>query len=56
MLPFLLEVIDLLPLLAGRKAAKHHAFLGYVTGLQVLVGGFILRWVFVHAGQVSHFG
>ncbi len=55
-LPFLLEVIDVLPLLAGRKATKHHTFLGYVTGLQVLVGGFILRWVFVHAGQVSHFG
>lgn len=55
-LPFLIELFDVMPLLAGRAAKKHHPLLGYLTALQVLAGGFILRWVFVFAGQVSQFG
>ena len=55
-IPFLIEALDLLPLILGRRMKRHFPILGYVTGLQVLVGGFLLRWVFVHAGQVSQFG
>ncbi len=56
LIPLAIEVFDMLPLIAGRSGGRHFTLLGYLSGLQVLVGGFILRWVFVYAGQVSHFG
>ncbi|NNE42874.1 MAG: polysulfide reductase NrfD [Gemmatimonadetes bacterium] len=55
-LPFIIELFDVLPLIAGQSDTKHHPVLGYMTALQVLAGGFILRWVFVFAGQATHFG
>ncbi|MFH1845034.1 MAG: NrfD/PsrC family molybdoenzyme membrane anchor subunit, partial [bacterium] len=56
LIPLLIELFDLLPLIAGKAHTSHNKFFGYLSGVLVLVGGFMLRWVFVHAGQVSHFG
>ncbi len=55
-LPLIIELFDLMPLIAGKATSRHHRVLAYLSGVQVLIGGFVLRWVFVHAGQVSTFG
>jgi formate-dependent nitrite reductase membrane component NrfD len=56
LIPLIIEVLDLLPLIAGRSTKSHARVLGYLSAIPVIVGGFILRWVFVFAGQESHFG
>ncbi len=56
LLPLIVEVLDLVPLIAGRKKASHSPLWAYVSAIPVLAGGLVLRWVFVFAGQVSHFG
>jgi formate-dependent nitrite reductase membrane component NrfD len=56
LIPLVLEVGDLLPAILGRTTTRHNRMLGYLSGIMVLVGGFILRWVFVFAGQDSTFG
>jgi len=55
-LPLILETIDLIPEISRRRKASHSRVLGYISALLVLVGGFLLRYIFVYAGQSSGFG
>jgi formate-dependent nitrite reductase membrane component NrfD len=56
LVPLVLETIDLLPEISRRPRAFHIRFLGYLSAVLVLGGGFLLRYVFVYAGQASGFG
>lgn len=54
LLPFSLEVYELIPHFVSRKAMReHNPWISGVTTLSVLVGGFFLRYVVVYAGQVA---
>ena len=54
--PLMLEGAEIIPRMMGRLARPQNTLLIWMTGVQVLVGGLVLRWVFVFAGQESHFG
>ncbi len=54
-IPLAIEGYELFPLILKEGASRYSRQLGFISALLVLVGGFILRWVFVYAGQVSHF-
>ena len=54
--PLILETIDLIPEISRRGKATHSRALGYISAVLVLVGGFLLRYIFVYAGQASGFG
>ena len=56
LIPLILETLDLIPEIARRQNPHHIKYLGYLSATLVLVGGFLLRYVFVFAGQASHFG
>jgi formate-dependent nitrite reductase membrane component NrfD len=54
LLPMLIEAADLLG--AVRRLPRILSrMLHYVVPLLILVGGYLLRWVFVHAGQDTQF-
>ncbi len=55
-IPLILETFDLIPEIARRQNVFHVKFLGYLSAVLVLVGGFLLRYIFVYAGQASGFG
>jgi formate-dependent nitrite reductase membrane component NrfD len=54
-LPLCIEAYELLPIGPKTEAARHGLLLSAASGVFVLIGGFLLRFVFVYAGQVSHF-
>jgi polysulfide reductase chain C len=56
LVPLLMETLDLIPEIARSRKPYHIKTFGYVSAILVLVGGFILRYVFVYAGQLTHFG
>jgi formate-dependent nitrite reductase membrane component NrfD len=53
--PLLTEVIELAPTLARRSPFRPHRIIEIAAGVLVLLGGFLLRYVFVGAGQMSEF-
>ncbi len=53
--PLFIEVYELWHIVVKKHLAKHRFNLGLISGGLVIIGGFILRYVFVYAGQVSHF-
>ncbi len=55
LLPLVIEGYELFPVILKEGAARYSLALSATSGVLVLVGGFILRFVFVYAGQVSHF-
>jgi len=55
LVPLVIEVIELMPLTLRRGEVHHNRFVTLVVVALILVGGFLLRYVFVYAGQVSHF-
>ncbi|MHB1005725.1 MAG: NrfD/PsrC family molybdoenzyme membrane anchor subunit [Chloroflexota bacterium] len=55
LVPLLLEGYELFPLIASEGAVRYSLALSVASSLLVLVGGFALRYIFVYAGQVSHF-
>ncbi len=55
MVPLAIEVYELFPVIFKEGAARYSLLLSGASGLLVLVGGFVLRYVFVYAGQLSHF-
>ncbi|MFN8442047.1 MAG: NrfD/PsrC family molybdoenzyme membrane anchor subunit [Caldilineaceae bacterium] len=55
LVPLAIEGYELFPLILKEGAIKYSRQLGFVSASLVLVGGFLLRYVFVYAGQVSHF-
>lgn len=54
LIPLALEGYELFPLILKEGAIKYSRQLGFISAALVLVGGFLLRYVFVYAGQVSH--
>lgn len=53
-LPLLIEVYEIYPMIF--KGHMHHnRALEVISGVLVLVGGFVLRYVFVYGGQISVF-
>lgn len=55
LLPLAIEGYELFPVVLKEGASRYSLALSAVSGVLVLVGGFVLRFVFVFAGQVSHF-
>ncbi len=55
-IPLILETIDLIPEIARKQKSSHIKFFGYLSAVLVLVGGFLLRYIFIYAGQASSFG
>ena len=55
LLPLVIEAYELFPVVLKKGGARHSLALSAASGLLVLIGGFLLRFVFVYAGQVSHF-
>ncbi len=56
LIPLVMETIDLIPEISRRQKTSHSLFLGYLSAVMVLAGGFLLRYIFVYAGQASGFG
>ncbi len=55
LLPLAIEGYELFPVVLKEGASRYSLALSAASGVLVLVGGFVLRFVFVYAGQVSHF-
>lgn len=55
MLPLALEVWEMRPVLLERGALHPGRLLAGASAALVIVGGFVLRYVFVYAGQMSSF-
>lgn len=53
--PLAIEGYELFPVILKEGAARYSLALSGVSAVLVLIGGFLLRYVFVYAGQVSHF-
>ena len=53
--PLIVESIEMTPVVLFRKPPHFNRFFVLLTGVSVIIGGFILRYVFVFAGQVSSF-
>ncbi|HEU4400993.1 MAG TPA: NrfD/PsrC family molybdoenzyme membrane anchor subunit [Candidatus Polarisedimenticolia bacterium] len=56
LVPLATEVVELVPVLARGRSFRPHRTVEIAAGLLVLIGGFLLRYVFVQAGQISSFG
>ena len=54
--PLAIEAWHLVPVLMGRSHAPSQRWMELTVAALVLCGGFLLRWVFVYAGQRSTFG
>jgi formate-dependent nitrite reductase membrane component NrfD len=55
LLPLLLEIWEMVPALAYGRPLRHHHGLAVAAGILVVFGGYMLRYIFVYAGQVSVF-
>jgi formate-dependent nitrite reductase membrane component NrfD len=53
--PLVLEVLELYPLGLKHVVETHGRAIALASGGLVLAGGFLLRYIFVYAGQMSHF-
>jgi formate-dependent nitrite reductase membrane component NrfD len=56
LIPLAVEIWEMLPVLRLKSALKHNKPLTAVIAILVLVGGYLLRYIFVYAGQMSSFG
>lgn len=55
LIPLTLEAIELAPRPNRNKVLHVPGFVEIAAGLLVLAGGFLLRYIFVYAGQISRF-
>ncbi|GAB4547696.1 MAG: cytochrome c nitrite reductase subunit NrfD [Anaerolineae bacterium] len=55
LIPLAIEGFELFPVVWQEQAVKYSRLWGGLSATLVLVGGALLRYVFVYAGQVSHF-
>jgi formate-dependent nitrite reductase membrane component NrfD len=53
--PLVVEAFEVLPALLSRPARRYRTETAVATAILVLIGGFLLRYVFVFAGQESTF-
>jgi formate-dependent nitrite reductase membrane component NrfD len=56
LVPLVLEIWELVPAIASGAPLHHNRRLAGVTALLVIGGGYLLRYIFVYAGQLSSFG
>jgi protein NrfD len=55
LVPLVLEIIEVAPAILSGARLHHHRALAAGTGVLVIFGGYLLRYIFVYAGQVSSF-
>jgi formate-dependent nitrite reductase membrane component NrfD len=55
LLPLLMEIREVIPVLLSGSAAHHGKVFAGTSAVLVLAGGFLLRYIFVYAGQISSF-
>jgi len=55
LLPLLMEIRDVMPVLLSGSAVHHGKVFASTAAVLVLAGGFLLRYIFVYAGQMSSF-
>jgi formate-dependent nitrite reductase membrane component NrfD len=55
LLPLIVEVREVLPVLLSRPAGQCNRIMAAATAILILGGGFLLRYIFVFAGQMSRF-
>jgi formate-dependent nitrite reductase membrane component NrfD len=55
LLPLLAELYEVLPLIGGNRTFHLNGYTVTATAILVLAGGFLLRYIFVYAGQLSAF-
>ena len=55
LLPLVIEAVESMPALLSRTAVHYNRRLTAATAVLALVGGFLLRYIFVFAGQMSRF-
>ncbi len=55
LVPLSLEIYELWQIVVKKHLTGHRLNLGLISGALVIIGGFTLRYVFVYAGQISHF-
>ncbi|MCF7804756.1 MAG: polysulfide reductase NrfD [Candidatus Marinimicrobia bacterium] len=55
LIPLSIEIYELWHLVVKKHMPKMRINLGMISGGLVIIGGLMLRYVFVYAGQVSHF-
>jgi formate-dependent nitrite reductase membrane component NrfD len=53
--PLILEVWEVAPAMASGTPLHHNRGLAAFTGVLIIFGGYVLRYVFVYAGQLSYF-
>ena len=53
--PLMLEVWEIAAALPSRGALHYNRGIAAFTGVLVMFGGYVLRYVFVYAGQISYF-
>jgi formate-dependent nitrite reductase membrane component NrfD len=53
--PLIFEVWEVVPALASGTALHHNRGLAAFTGVLIIFGGYVLRYIFVYAGQISYF-
>jgi protein NrfD len=51
--PLVIELRELVPAIVSNREFHYHRFLAASTALLILGGGFLLRYIFVFAGQIS---
>jgi formate-dependent nitrite reductase membrane component NrfD len=55
LVPLFIELYEMSPLMLGRSPLHFSGKTSIVTSALVLAGGFLLRYIFVYAGQMSRF-
>ena len=55
LIPLAIEGFELFPVIWQEAAVKYSRVWGGLSAVMVLLGGFLVRYVFVYAGQLSHF-
>jgi formate-dependent nitrite reductase membrane component NrfD len=55
LLPLLIEIYESVPALLAQKTIHYNQRITAITAVLVLAGGFLLRYIFVFAGQMSRF-
>ena len=55
LVPLVLEVWEAAPAMTSRTPLHYNRGLAALTGVLIIFGGYVLRYVFVYAGQISYF-
>jgi formate-dependent nitrite reductase membrane component NrfD len=55
LLPLAIEFWEIVPVIRSKETLKHNKTLTAITAVLILAGGYLLRYIFVYAGQMSSF-